>query len=44
MNPEEFNTCVDLYTDIVYRFIRRYLPDNEMAKDILQDSFLKNVD
>jgi RNA polymerase sigma factor (sigma-70 family) len=41
MNVEEFNTCVDLYTDIVYRYIKRYLSDSEMAKDILQDSFEK---
>lgn len=41
MNREEFNTCVDQHSDKVFRFILRYLPDKDMAKDILQDAFEK---
>lgn len=41
MNREEFNTCVDQHSDKVYRFILRYMPDADMAKDLLQDTFEK---
>jgi RNA polymerase sigma factor (sigma-70 family) len=41
MNLEEFNTCVNLHSKIVYRYILKYIADTEMAKDILQESFLK---
>jgi RNA polymerase sigma factor (sigma-70 family) len=41
MNLEEFNTCVDLHSEIVYRYILKHTLDAEMAKDILQESILK---
>ncbi|MFA8299996.1 MAG: RNA polymerase sigma factor [Hyphomicrobiales bacterium] len=41
MNRKEYNECVDLYSDSVYRFILKNIKDTEKANDIVQDSFLK---
>ncbi len=41
MTAEEYNKCVDLYTDRLYRFVLKSLNDEEQAKDIVQDTFVK---
>ncbi|HNQ13028.1 MAG TPA: RNA polymerase sigma factor [Bacteroidia bacterium] len=41
MNTEEYNTCVKMHADNVYRFILHNMRDEEEAKDIVQDSFEK---
>jgi RNA polymerase sigma factor (sigma-70 family) len=37
----EYNECVDQHADGVYRFILHNLRDEELARDIVQDSFEK---
>jgi len=39
MTVREYNKCVDLYSDYVFRFLLKTLNDEEKAKDIVQDSF-----
>ena len=41
MTPEQYNTCVDTHADGVYRFILHNTRDEELSKDIVQDSFEK---
>lgn len=41
MTVREYNTSVDLYSDRVFRFILKSINDYEMAKDIVQDTYLK---
>ncbi len=41
MTVLEFNTCVDLYSDNLYRFILKHIKDEDIAKDIVQDTFEK---
>lgn len=41
MNRREYNECVDLYSDAIYRFILKSIKDSDKAHDIIQDSFLK---
>ncbi|HUW07125.1 MAG TPA: RNA polymerase sigma factor [Williamwhitmania sp.] len=41
MNTKEYNLCVDLYADNVYRFILKNIKDEDKAKDVVQDSFEK---
>lgn len=41
MTVSEFNTCVDLYSDNLYRFILKHIKDVDIAKDIVQDTFEK---
>lgn len=41
MTVKEFNTCVDLYSDGLYRFVLKNIKDDEKAKDIIQDTFEK---
>lgn len=44
MTTTEYNKCVDEYSDAVYRFILKNLKDDEKAKDVVQDSFIKMWD
>ena len=37
MTIEEFNTCVEMYADNLYRFILKNVKDTDKAKDIVQD-------
>jgi RNA polymerase sigma factor (sigma-70 family) len=39
MNPAEYNRCVDLYSDAVFRFIFSNLKDEDTARDAVQDAF-----
>ncbi|MBL7888527.1 MAG: RNA polymerase sigma factor [Bacteroidia bacterium] len=41
MTAEEFNKCVDLYADNLYRFILKNVKDEEKARDIVQDTYEK---
>ena len=41
MTTSEFNECVDLYSDNLYRFILKNMRDKEDARDVVQDSFEK---
>jgi RNA polymerase sigma-70 factor (ECF subfamily) len=41
MTVEEYNRCVDGYTDSVYRFILKNIKDEEKAKDIVQETYEK---
>ncbi len=41
MTVEEFNTCVDLHADNLYRFILKNVKDTDKAKDIVQDTYEK---
>ena len=41
MTHREYNNCVDLYADGVYRFVVKNLQNEEDAKDIVQDAFVK---
>jgi RNA polymerase sigma-70 factor (ECF subfamily) len=41
INKEEYKTAVHEYTKNVFRFLMKLLKDEEAAKDILQDCFLK---
>ncbi len=39
MNPKEYNECVTVYSDAVYRFIVSNLKDEDDASDIVQNAF-----
>lgn len=41
MNVKEYNNCVELYSDRVYRFVVKNLKDEDAANDIVQDTYLK---
>lgn len=41
MTTAEYNSCVNLHADSVYRFIFKNIRDKEKARDIVQDSFEK---
>lgn len=41
MTTEEYNKCVDEFSDGVYRFILHNMRDEDAAKDIVQDSYIK---
>lgn len=41
MTVKEYNKTVELYSDNVFRFILKNIRDEEKAKDIVQDSFVK---
>lgn len=39
MTLNEYNSCVDLYADGIYRFALKTLCDSDTAKDVVQDTF-----
>ena len=41
MTVSEYNQCVDLHSDGVYRFILKNIKDADAAMDIVQDAFEK---
>ena len=41
MEVFEYNRSVDSYSDHIYRYIRKQINDDELAKDIVQESYLK---
>ena len=40
MNRKEYNSCVDDYSDILYRFILKSTNDKYIADDIVQESYI----
>lgn len=41
MTITEYNGCVERFSDNVYRFVLKSLRDEDAAKDIVQESFLR---
>ena len=41
MTRTEYNKSVDLYSDNIYRFILKSINDEEVAKDIVQETYTK---
>jgi RNA polymerase sigma factor (sigma-70 family) len=41
MTADEFNECVDLYADNLYRFILKNIRDKDKAKDVVQETYEK---
>lgn len=41
MTVSEYNQCVDSFSDNLFRFILKNIKNEEKAKDIVQDSFVK---
>ena len=41
MTTEEYNNCVTLYADGVYRFVFKNLRDEDGSKDIVQEAFAR---
>lgn len=41
MTAAEYNQCIDNYADNVYRFILKNIKNEDNARDIVQDTFLK---
>ncbi len=41
MTVSEYNKCVDDFSDGVFRFILKNIKDDENAKDIVQESFVR---
>ena len=44
MTTEEYNICVDNFSDAVYRFVLHNMHDTDKSKDVVQDSFIKMWD
>lgn len=41
MNVKEYNECVEMHADALYRFVLKNLRNADVAKDVVQDSFEK---
>lgn len=41
MTIQDYNTCVDMHSDGVYRFALKHLRDTDTAKDVVQESFAR---
>lgn len=41
MDFVEYNKCVDLYADHIYRFVLKNIQNEEMARDVVQETFVK---
>lgn len=41
MTATEYNNCVDLHSDGLYRFLLKNVKDKDKAKDLVQDTFTK---
>lgn len=41
MNVREYNKAIDLHADSIYRFVIKHLKNEMIAKDVVQDTFLK---
>ncbi|MBR4325589.1 MAG: RNA polymerase sigma factor, partial [Bacteroidales bacterium] len=41
MDTTEYNNCVNLYADGVYRFVFKNLRDADGSKDIVQEAFAR---
>ena len=41
LTPEVYNTIVDQHADALFRFVFRQVRDREMARDLVQESFMR---
>lgn len=41
MNGTEYNRCVDEYSDALYAFMLKSTKDEELSKDLVQESFMR---
>lgn len=41
MTAKEYNTCVDSFSDNLYRFILKNMKDVEQAKDVVQEAYTR---
>ncbi len=41
MNVAEYNSCVDSFSDNIYRFILKNIKNEDKAKDVVQETFTK---
>lgn len=41
MTINEYNKCVDDFSDGIYRFLLKNTRNNELARDLVQDTFMK---
>ena len=41
MTTAEYNSCADIYSDGVFRFILKNIRDRDTAQDIVQESFVR---
>lgn len=41
MTIDDYNLCVDLHADGLYRFMLKHVRDTEKARDLVQESFAK---
>ncbi|HRD51184.1 MAG TPA: RNA polymerase sigma factor [Flavobacteriales bacterium] len=41
MTPAEYNSAVDAHADGIYRFALKHLRDEDLAKDVVQESFAR---
>jgi RNA polymerase sigma factor (sigma-70 family) len=41
MTINEYNNCVDLYSDNIYRFALKSVRDEDTANDLVQDAFMR---
>lgn len=41
MNAKQYNQCVDLYADRLFRFVIKHAKDEERTRDLVQDTFEK---
>lgn len=41
MTAADYNNCVDQFADNVYRFVLKNIGDEEKARDVVQDAFMK---
>ncbi len=41
MTEQEYNRCVEMYSDGIYRFALKSLRRSDAAKDVVQESFLR---
>lgn len=41
MTVAEYNQCVDLYSDGLYRFLLKNVKDRDQARDLVQDTYAK---
>ena len=41
MTINDYNQCVDDFSDGIYRFLLKNIRDEDIARDLVQDSFMK---
>ena len=41
MTAKEYNKCVDMYADNIYRFVLKHLKNKDVSHDVVQETFAK---